>query len=213
VSFFKSSLQAVVIEGQQMATEIDACKVVPGNQAAYDAGKRIGEHAATTGNPGDGWTALSQYTQTLFTTLPKDVSQQERQRIWAAGQKDAIAGMACADPKDFHLVAPTEGSAPRDTQLRQHPEVDSAVNGAFGLLARYNKDQTPIPNALPLDQTIAQVNAFIHNKVEPMGPEALQAFVTDFNARSAGRLDIPNTKITAQLTDDGRRAVIQQVAR
>jgi hypothetical protein len=203
----------VVIEGQQMATEIDACKVVPGNQAAYDAGKRIGEHAATTGNPGDGWTALSQYTQTLFTTLPKDASQQERQRIWAAGQKDAIAGMACTDPKDFHLVAPTEGSAPRDTQLRQHPEVDSAVNGAFGLLARYNKDQTPIPNALPLDQTIAQVNAFIHNKVEPMGPEALQAFVTDFNARSAGRLDIPNTKITAQLTDDGRRAVIQHFAR
>jgi len=196
-----------------MVGEIDACKVIPGDRSAYDEGRKIGEHALATGNVSGVYAELSQYTQKLFTALPKDVSAQERQRLWKAGQRDAMAGIACADPRDFQLTEVTSPGGVVDTKLTQKPDVATPVNAALGMLDRYNRDPKPDHAPLPgttLDGTIQQVNAFIHNRVEPLGPGALKAFVEDFNKRRGGALDIQDVDLKAELVDDGKRAIIRK---
>jgi hypothetical protein len=193
-----------------MAGEIDACKIVPAYPEAFEAGRQIGQRSAADGNVGRAWTALSQYTQDLFDRLPQ-LPQQEKRKLWAAEQRDAVAGMACGDPKHFPYTA-EEGEA-KDAKIGQRPNVESQVNGIFNLLDRFNReperDHSREPD-IDLDGAISLANAQIHNKVEPLGLDARRAFVIDFNERRTRALDIPDVSLRAELIDGDRRVVIRR---
>src|SRR5262245_49704313 len=122
-----------------MVGEIDACKVVPGNQTAYDEGKKIGKHALDSGNVQEALTDLSRYTQTLFASLPKNLTGPEKQQQLKAAQQDLLAGVACADPRDFQLETVNKPGGVTETRLVKKPDVSTPVNSIFDMFDRFNK--------------------------------------------------------------------------
>jgi hypothetical protein len=194
-----------------MATEIDACKIVPKDQKAYDHGLTIGHRVAGDGDVSGGWTALAQYTQKLFEQLPAGTSFAGKQKIWADQQNDVVAGMSCADPKDFkYVVGDTPGDKP---QLWQHADIQNQANSVLDMFDRFNVHPRHDHSAEPaqnLDTIISQANAHLHNRIEPLGLEAMKAFAADFNERRATMLNIKDASLKAEVIDNGRRVVIRK---
>jgi hypothetical protein len=85
--------------------EFDACNAKTSSLDAFNKGHAIGEQSKLDGNTGAAMQALLKLNQELFHQdlgLPLN----ERQAAWAAQSRDAMTGIACADPTHCVLWKP-----------------------------------------------------------------------------------------------------------
>lgn len=194
-----------------MAGEIDACRVIPHHPKAYDRGIEMGKQAASEGKTGDAWQALAQYTQGLFEKIPTDMPFDKKQKLWREQQTDVLAGMACGDPRDFKYV--TVGGRPGDPRIWHQADMQNQATALLDTFDRFNANPHKKHSAEPatdLDTVIGQANAQLHNRIEPLGSEAVKAFAAEFNQRRASMLNIKDTSLKAEVLDDGRRILIRK---
>ena len=189
--------------------EFDACNAKTFSLDAFNKGHGIGEQSKLDGNTGAAMQALLKLNQELLQSdlvLPPG----QRQIAWAAQARDAMNGLACADPVHFKdSLRPLESDprlAPPSPERLKVADVSSSVNGVASIL------QGNPANDAPLDYRLAQANAFIHNRVEPLGEDSRKAFVQDFNKRESSKSFAPDgTGVVASLSPDGKQILLRKL--
>jgi hypothetical protein len=190
--------------------EFDACNAKTFSLDAFNKGHAIGERSKLDGNTGAAMQALLKLNQELF---QKDLALpiNERQAAWAAQSRDAMNGIACADPVHFKdSLRPLETDprvAPPSPERLKAGDIASSVDGVASMLQGFAVNDTPF------DYRLAQANAFVHNRVEPLGEPSRKAFVEDFNKREGSKTFGPNgARVAASLSPDGKQIVLKKIA-